>query len=49
MRLLLPRWLDELRDRLYVALLSGLYVEALLKAAVSHPRTQDGPTHGTVA
>jgi NADH-quinone oxidoreductase subunit L len=33
MRLLLPRWLDGLRDRLYVALLSGLYVEALLKAA----------------
>lgn len=33
MRLLLPRWLDGLRDRLYVALLSGLYVEALLRAA----------------
>ena len=33
MRLLLPHWLDELRDRLYVALLSGLYVEALLRAA----------------
>jgi NADH-quinone oxidoreductase subunit L len=32
-RLLLPRWLDRLRDRLYVALLNGLYVEALLRAA----------------
>jgi NADH-quinone oxidoreductase subunit L len=33
MRLLLPHCLDGLRDRLYVALLSGLYVEALLRAA----------------
>jgi NADH-quinone oxidoreductase subunit L len=35
MRLLLPHRLDELRDRLYVALLNGLYVEALLRAAGS--------------
>lgn len=32
MRLLLPSWLDGLRDRLYVTLLSGLYVEYLLRA-----------------
>ncbi|MCE3224258.1 MAG: nuoL [Nitrospira sp.] len=33
MRLLLPHRLDGLRDQLYVALLNGLYVEALLRAA----------------
>ena len=33
MKLLLPRWLGEIHDRLYVALLSGLYIEALLRAA----------------
>ena len=33
MRVLLPHRLDELRDLLYVALLNGLYVEALLRAA----------------
>ncbi|HVG01372.1 MAG TPA: proton-conducting transporter membrane subunit [Nitrospira sp.] len=33
MKLLLPSWLDQIQDRLYVALLSGLYVEALLRAA----------------
>ena len=33
MKLLLPAWLDRVRDRLYVTLLSGLYVEALLQAA----------------
>ena len=33
MKLLLPRWLDQIRDRLYVALLSGLYIEAMLRSA----------------
>ena len=45
MRLLLPHWLDGLRDRLYVALLSGLYVEALLRATGDVVRRKAAPRH----
>jgi NADH-quinone oxidoreductase subunit L len=45
MRLLLPHWLEGFRDRLYVALLSGLYVEALLRAAGDVVRRKAAPRH----
>ncbi len=46
MRLLLPSRFDGLRDRLYVALLSGLYVEDILRAAgAALGRAEGRPRH----
>lgn len=44
MRLLLPQWLSTINSRIYVAFLSGLYVEDVLHALTRFPKRVRVPT-----